>query len=210
MEPPTPPESVSLNNGLLPSTLAFLRSTFYIERDLFIACHIISFPCVKPSKGFPVYSELKLVTMTFRTPHEFPWLLLSLLFSFHSRPFAVPYIFSRVSLPWCWKCYSLCLEYSSLLFLSYYFFTSFVCVKSLSRVRLFETPWTVAHQAPLSMGFSRQEYWSGLPFSSPGDLPNLGIKPGPPALQADALTSEPPGKSCYSWWSCKESARLSY
>ena len=56
------------------------------------------------------------------------------------------------------------------------------------------TPWTVAHQAPPSMVFSRQEYWSGLPFPSPGDLPDLGIKPGSPALQADALTSEPPGK----------------
>ena len=67
-------------------------------------------------------------------------------------------------------------------------------VKSLSRVRLFATPWTVAHQAPLSMGFSRQEYWSGLPFPSPGDLPDPGIKPRSPALQADALTSEPPGK----------------
>ena len=67
-------------------------------------------------------------------------------------------------------------------------------VKSLSRVRLFATPWTVAHQAPPSLGFSRQEYWSGLPFPSPGDLPDPGIKPGSPALQADALTSEPPGK----------------
>ena len=67
-------------------------------------------------------------------------------------------------------------------------------VKSLSRVQLFVTPWSVAHQAPLSMGFSRQEYWSGLPFPSPGDLPHPGIEPGSPALQADALTSEPPGK----------------
>ena len=65
--------------------------------------------------------------------------------------------------------------------------------KLLSRVRLFATPWTVAHQAPLSMGFSRQEYWSGLPFPSPGDLPDPGIEPRSPALQADALTSEPPG-----------------
>ena len=53
------------------------------------------------------------------------------------------------------------------------------------------TPWTVAHQAPLSMGFSRQEYWSGLPFPSPADLPDPGIEPGTPAFQADALTSEP-------------------
>ena len=64
----------------------------------------------------------------------------------------------------------------------------------LSHVRLFATPWTVACQAPPSMGFSRQEYWSGLPFPSPGDLSNPGIEPGSPALQADALTSEPPGK----------------
>ena len=55
-------------------------------------------------------------------------------------------------------------------------------VKSLSRVRLFETPRTAAHQAPPSMGFSRQEYWSGLPFPSPGDLPDPGIKPGSPTL----------------------------
>ena len=55
-------------------------------------------------------------------------------------------------------------------------------------------PWTVAHQSSLSMGFSRQEYWSGLPFPSPGELPDPGIEPGSPALQADALPSEPPGK----------------
>ena len=67
-------------------------------------------------------------------------------------------------------------------------------VKSLSCVRLFATPWTVASQAPLSMGFSKQEYWSRLPFPSPGDLPNPGIEPGSPTLQADALSSEPPGK----------------
>ena len=54
------------------------------------------------------------------------------------------------------------------------------------------TPCTVAYQAPLSMGFSRQEYWSGWPFPSPGDLPNPGIEPRSPTLQADALTSEPP------------------
>ena len=69
-----------------------------------------------------------------------------------------------------------------------------VKVKSLSRVQLFATPWTVAHQAPPSMGFSRQEYWSGLPSLSPGDLPDPGIEPRSPALQADALPSEPPGK----------------
>ena len=67
--------------------------------------------------------------------------------------------------------------------------------KSLSRVRLFATPWTVAYQASPSMGFSRQEYQSGLPFPSPADLPNPGIEPGSPTLQADALLSEPPGKA---------------
>ena len=70
-----------------------------------------------------------------------------------------------------------------------------VKVKSLSRVRLFTTPWGVAYQAPPSVGFSRQEYWSGLPFPSPGDLPNPGIEPRSPALPADALPPEPPGKT---------------
>ena len=71
-----------------------------------------------------------------------------------------------------------------------------VCIHActLSCVLLFGTLWTVAHQAPLSMEVSRQEYWSGLPFPSPRDLPDLGIKPMSPALQADALPSEPPGK----------------
>ena len=69
-----------------------------------------------------------------------------------------------------------------------------VVVVSLSRVQLFATPWTVARQAPLSMGFSKQEYWSGLPFPSPGDLPDPGIKPRSPALQADDLPSELRGK----------------
>ena len=73
----------------------------------------------------------------------------------------------------------------------------FICgsLLRLSRVRLLVTPRTVAYQAPLSMGFSRQEYWSRLPFPSPGDLPHPGIKPRSPALQADALLSEPPGSS---------------
>ena len=69
-----------------------------------------------------------------------------------------------------------------------------VKVKLLSHVRLFVTPWTVPYQAPPSMEFSRQEHWSGLPFPSPGDLPDPGIEPGSPELQADALPSESPGK----------------
>ena len=73
--------------------------------------------------------------------------------------------------------------------------TNWKWVKLLSPVGLFGTPWTVAHQAPPSTEFSRQEYWSGLPFPSPGDLPDPGIEPRSPALQADSLPSEPPGKS---------------
>ena len=67
-------------------------------------------------------------------------------------------------------------------------------VKSLSCVQLFAIPWTVAHQASLSMEFSRQKYWSGLPFPSPGDLPDSGIKPRSLTLQADTLPFELPGK----------------
>ena len=79
-----------------------------------------------------------------------------------------------------------------------------VKVKSLSRVQLFATLWTV------SMGFSRQEYWSGLPFPSPGDLPDPGIEPWSPTLWADASPSEPPGKSPYCHGSPpKEAAELS-
>ena len=73
----------------------------------------------------------------------------------------------------------------------------------------FVTPWIVARQAPLSMGVSRQEYWSGLPLHSPGDLPNPGIKPPSPALQADSLPSEPPGtrKFLISGANCKGTRR---
>ena len=70
-----------------------------------------------------------------------------------------------------------------------------VCV--LSCVQLFATPWTVTHQVPQSIAFSRQEYWSGFPYSLPGDLPDPGIEPMSsvsPALQADSLPTEPPGK----------------
>ena len=67
-------------------------------------------------------------------------------------------------------------------------------VKSLSPVRLLATRWTVAHQSPPPMGFSRQEYWSGLPFPSPRYLPDPGIEPRSPSLQPDALISEPAGK----------------
>ena len=82
-----------------------------------------------------------------------------------------------------------------------------------SRVLPFVTPWTLVHQAPLSMGFSRQEYWSGLPFPSPGDRPHPRIKPGSPALQAESwLSSEPPGTTVLKCkmvrgWRCKDCRR---
>ena len=70
-----------------------------------------------------------------------------------------------------------------------------VKVNSLSHVRLFATPWTIAYQASPFIGFSMQEYWSGLPFPSPQNLPNPGIEPRSPSLQGDSLLSELPGKS---------------
>ena len=81
---------------------------------------------------------------------------------------------------------------------------SIICpptVTVLVCVALFVTTWTVACQAPPSMEFSRQEYWSGLPFPSPGNLPDPGIEPESPTLQADSLPSEPPGKQIqpFSW-----------
>ena len=71
---------------------------------------------------------------------------------------------------------------------------SMVEVKVLSCVRLFAIPWTIAYQAPLSLELPRQEYWSGLPFPSPGNLPDPGIELWSPAFRADALPSEPQGK----------------
>ena len=71
------------------------------------------------------------------------------------------------------------------------------CVQSLSRAQLFATPWIIALQAPLSMEFSRKDYWSGLPFPSPGDLPDPGIEhasPAPPSLVGRFFTTAPPGK----------------
>ena len=74
----------------------------------------------------------------------------------------------------------------------------YVCVcQSLSRAQLFATPWTAHCQAPLQVGLSRQGYWSGLPLPSPGDLPDPGIEPRSPALQAGFLTTELPGKPNY-------------
>ena len=71
-----------------------------------------------------------------------------------------------------------------------------------SCVQLFVTLWIEAHQVPLAMGFSRKEYWSGLPFPSPGDLPDLGIESNSLVLQADSLLSEPPGKPCIYSYLC--------
>ena len=75
-----------------------------------------------------------------------------------------------------------------------------VCAPMLSCVQFFVTPWTIAHKAPLSLGLSRQEYWSGLPCPPPGNLPHPGIKPASPlspALAGRFFTTEPPGKPKY-------------
>ena len=76
-----------------------------------------------------------------------------------------------------------------------------LCAQLLSRVQLFETPWTVAHQAPLSMGFPRQEYWSGLPCPPPGDLPNPGTESASPALAGEFFTTVPSGKPLIFYYS---------
>ena len=81
-------------------------------------------------------------------------------------------------------------------------------VKVLSCVQLFAIPRIVAYQAPLFMGLSRQEYWSELPFPSPGDLPDPGIEPGSPALWADALPSESPGNPIFNYMLCLFSSHL--
>ena len=78
-----------------------------------------------------------------------------------------------------------------------------LCGQSLCHVRLFETPWTIALQAALSMAFPRQEYWSGLPLPSPRDLPDPGIKPTSPALVDELFSTEPPGKPRF-WILCKK------
>ena len=108
--------------------------------------------------------------------------------------------FSDVILHWgdlCIICFQhVCLLSVYFLFLRLTFFVGSE-VKSLSHVLLFATPWTIAHQIPLSMGFSRQEYWSGLSFPSPGDLPNPGIEPQSSALQTHSLPCEPPGRQNY-------------
>ena len=83
-------------------------------------------------------------------------------------------------------------------------------VKLLSHVQLFAIPLTVLYQAPPSMAFSRQKYWNGLPFPSPRDLSDPGIEPRSPALQADALPSEPPGKPFSLIWSMKKVKFLTF
>ena len=85
-----------------------------------------------------------------------------------------------------------------------------ISVCGLSNVQLFATPWTLAHQAPVSIGFSQQEYWSGFPFPPPGDLPHPGTEPMSPALAGRLFTTEPPGiilfqVRCWNWHLCNDS-----
>ena len=128
-------------------------------------------------------------TLTIRLLISSP-LALECAFTFLSHTRSCPRCsFERImmSIPFEWDWWHLCL-----------------CMWALScSVQLFVTPWTITRQAPLSMEFSRQEYWSALPFPTPRDLPNSGIKPlspGTPALAGRFFTTEPPGKSspvCY-------------
>ena len=86
------------------------------------------------------------------------------------------------------------LEIISMHFLCKIYYLAQAAKMLVSHVQLFVIPWTVARQAPLSMEFPRQEYWSRLPFPSPGDLPHSGMEPESPTLQGDSLLSEPPEK----------------
>ena len=126
-----------------------------------------------------------------------------------------PSMFSSMSIPcyiFSWHLQTMLTHYShSILYSFFLYFSSFHMLillpyfikskawvwKFLSGGWLFVTPWTEAHQSPPSTEFSRQEYWSGLPCPSPGDLPNPGIEPRFPVLQADSIPSEPPGKPKY-------------
>ena len=85
----------------------------------------------------------------------------------------------------------------TLVYSSVFLFVVVAIIQLLSRVPLFETPCTVAHQVPLPMEFSRQEYWGGLPFPTPGDPPDPGIKPTSPALAGRFFTTELPGKPAF-------------
>ena len=99
----------------------------------------------------------------------------------------------RLRCPHQAACHSLGLHLpSAILFTQRFHQLPMVLVSLLRHVRLFATLWTSAHQAAVSMGFSRQEHWNGLPFPTPGDLPNPRIEPESPTLQADSLPSEPP------------------
>ena len=129
---------------------------------------------------------------------------LQLIYFIHSTLyFLIPYHWDPIPFPlptgnhWFVPCYDF-VAISFVVFTCYFLHSIYKwwkeSVKSLSRVQLFATPGTIAHKVPLSMGFSRQEYWNGLPFPSSGDLPDPGIEPASPALHADSLLSEPPGK----------------
>ena len=107
------------------------------------------------------------------------------------RALLIPLPYSKVELTFPLPMHSICKQTQSIInFKGHQYFVAW----SLSHDRLLVTPWTVAHQAPLFTEFSRQEYWSGLPFPSPGDLPDPGIEPRFLALQVCSLPSELPGK----------------
>ena len=145
-----------------------------------ILCDLID--CSTP--GFPVLHSLPEFAQVH--VHWSQWCYLTISFSAVSFPFCLQFFPASGSFPMSWLFASGGQSIGAVNIIN-------KC-SLLSSVWLFVTPWTVACQSPLSMKFSRQEYWSGWPFSSPGNFPNPGIKPGSPALQIDSLPCEPPWK----------------
>ena len=152
----------------------------------------LSFQNCKPSANRHTHIHTNTHTYTHMTSYPFS-LFIFYLSTYHCILY---HIYLLIYLVYClWNTISMTFLFCLLLHHKFLKYSKMkVKVKSLSCVQLFMTPWTVAYQAPQSMEFSRQEYWSGLPFPSPGDLPSPGIEPGSPALQADTSSSQPPGK----------------
>ena len=126
-----------------------------------------------------------------------PWLTLAVVQAHQPPRLLIPLMGSSMGPSSSWQLWKL--GKSSLFWAKHPYF---VCVhaQSFSHVQVFATLWTVAHQAPLSMAFSKQEYWSGLPFSSPGDIPKTGIELAFPALAGGFFTAVPPRKPRHPYW----------
>ena len=167
---------------------------FYVSYNLtsIFVSHRIPFFLLQPRPSFESISRCLLSLCLLNLPHLIRPLTVTFFFSWSSDKHQLCGYPTLIKLTMAYYLWRKDLVYFLYLFLFHPVLK--VKVKSLSRVQLFATPCTITHQALPSMGFFRQESWSGLPFPSPGDHPNPGIKPRSPALQADTLTSEPPEK----------------